>query len=231
MRAEGGGGAGQQLVVGLPPVGRALDAVLEVAGPALLDLRAGEARPLAGVALAEVRVEDDGADAELAGEDRGGLGRPVQVGGDDGVDRAECPGRVVGLGPPEVGQGRVGLALPAAVGVPLRLAVAHEEDPGHGVDGSGGPFDLGTGRRYARSVVVLRLFAAAREAAGTGRDEVPGATVGEVLRTAASATAAAFADVLATAQVWRNGEPCADGDAVGDGDEVAVLPPVSGGCG
>jgi molybdopterin converting factor small subunit len=80
-------------------------------------------------------------------------------------------------------------------------------------------------------VAVLRLFAAAREAAGAGRDQVPGATVGDVLRAARERYGVAFADVLATAQVWRNGEPCDDGDAVTDADEVAVLPPVSGGSG
>jgi molybdopterin converting factor small subunit len=78
-------------------------------------------------------------------------------------------------------------------------------------------------------VVVLRLFAAAREAAGAGRAELPGATVGDVLRAAEERWGARFADVLATAQVWRNGEPCATDDAVAEGDEVAVLPPVSGG--
>ncbi len=80
-------------------------------------------------------------------------------------------------------------------------------------------------------MVVLRLFAAAREAAGAGRDELPGATVGEVLRAARERYGTAFAEVLATAQVWRNGEPCDEGDAVEDDDEVAVLPPVSGGAG
>ena len=85
------------------------------------------------------------------------------------------------------------------------------------------------GRRYARSVVILRLFAAAREAAGTGRDDVPGATVGEVLLGARARYGSPFVEVLANAQVWRNGEPCDETDAVGDGDEVAVLPPVSGG--
>ena len=34
------------------------------------------------------------------------------------------------LAPAEVGERRVGLALPPAGGVPLRLAVAHEQDPG-----------------------------------------------------------------------------------------------------
>lgn len=78
-------------------------------------------------------------------------------------------------------------------------------------------------------MAVLRLFAAAREAAGTARDEVPGATVGDVLAAACARYGDAFADVLATSRVWRNGEPAADHDPVGDVDEVAVLPPVSGG--
>ena len=54
-------------------------------------------------------------------------------------------------------------------------------------------------------MATLRLFAAAREAAGTGRDHVPGATIGDVLDEADRTT------------------------PVGDDDEVAVLPPVSGG--
>jgi molybdopterin converting factor small subunit len=80
-------------------------------------------------------------------------------------------------------------------------------------------------------VVVLRLFAAAREAAGLGRDVVPGDTVGGVLAAARDRYGADFVEVLATAQVWRNGEPCEAEDAVTDDDEVAVLPPVSGGIG
>jgi molybdopterin synthase sulfur carrier subunit len=78
-------------------------------------------------------------------------------------------------------------------------------------------------------MAVLRLFAAAREAAGTGRDEVPGATVTEVLDGAGRRYGAAFVQVLERCQVWCNGEPCSGDDAVTDSDEVAVLPPVSGG--
>jgi molybdopterin converting factor small subunit len=78
-------------------------------------------------------------------------------------------------------------------------------------------------------LAVLRLFAGAREAAGTGRDEVPGSTVDDVLRAARARYGAAFSDVLEHCQVWRNGEPCDPEDAVVDADEVAVLPPVSGG--
>lgn len=75
----------------------------------------------------------------------------------------------------------------------------------------------------------LRLFASAREAAGTGRDTVPGATVDEVLAEAVRRYGPAFADVVANSRVWCNGESVSGETPVGDGDEVAVLPPVSGG--
>jgi sulfur-carrier protein len=78
-------------------------------------------------------------------------------------------------------------------------------------------------------VAVLRLFAGAREAAGTGTDDLPGATVSEVLAAARARYGPPFADVLEHCQVWCNGEPCDLDDAVADADEVAVLPPVSGG--
>jgi sulfur-carrier protein len=80
-------------------------------------------------------------------------------------------------------------------------------------------------------VAVLRLFAAAREAAGTGRDELPGATVGEVLDAAVARFGTGFAAVLGTCKVWVNGDPAERDDPVRPADEVAVLPPVSGGCG
>lgn len=80
-------------------------------------------------------------------------------------------------------------------------------------------------------MAVLRLFAGAREAAGTGRDVVPGATVGEVVDAARARYGPAFADLVGHCQIWRNGEPAASDDAVTDTDEVAVLPPVSGGAG
>lgn len=76
---------------------------------------------------------------------------------------------------------------------------------------------------------VLRMFAAAREAAGTGRVEIEGSTVGEVLRVATERFGDDFAAVLSTSRVWVNGEPADEGDSVGPEDEVAVLPPVSGG--
>ena len=78
-------------------------------------------------------------------------------------------------------------------------------------------------------MATLRLFAAAREAAGTGRDELAGATVAEVLDAAVARYGPAFADVLETCRVWVNGEPATGPDPVRATDEVAVLPPVSGG--
>lgn len=78
-------------------------------------------------------------------------------------------------------------------------------------------------------MVVLRLFAGAREAAGTARDDVAGSTVGEVVDAARARYGTGFAQVLEHCQLWRNGEPCELTDVVDDRDEVAVLPPVSGG--
>ena len=76
---------------------------------------------------------------------------------------------------------------------------------------------------------VVRLFASAREAAGTSRDVLPGATVGEVLQAAMARYGESFAGLLRTCRVWVNGEPADSETPVSDRDEVAVLPPVSGG--
>lgn len=75
----------------------------------------------------------------------------------------------------------------------------------------------------------LRLFAAARDAAGCGFDVVPGLTVSEVLETACERYGAAFECVLDNCQIWCNGEVVAINAPVCDSDELAVLPPVSGG--
>jgi molybdopterin converting factor small subunit len=79
------------------------------------------------------------------------------------------------------------------------------------------------------NVPKLRLFASAREAAGTGTDVVAGDTVREVLTAAEARYGARFADVLPTCRVWVNGEEISIDAPVGQHDEVAVLPPVSGG--
>jgi molybdopterin synthase sulfur carrier subunit len=79
-------------------------------------------------------------------------------------------------------------------------------------------------------MVALRLFASAREAAGIAVDDLPGATVGEVLDNAADRYGPAFVAQLEQCRVWRNGEPAGRAASVTSDDEVAVLPPVSGGC-
>jgi len=78
-------------------------------------------------------------------------------------------------------------------------------------------------------VAKLRLFASAREAAGTGHDMLPGTTVREVLESACASYGTGFSALLETCQVWRNGEPTAPNAPVSDDDEIAILPPVSGG--
>jgi sulfur-carrier protein len=80
-------------------------------------------------------------------------------------------------------------------------------------------------------VAVLRLFASARDAAGTGRDHVPGATVADVLAEAHRRYGDGFAEVLVTCRIWLNGDEAELDAGVTDQDEVAVLPPVSGGAG
>jgi len=75
----------------------------------------------------------------------------------------------------------------------------------------------------------VRLFASVRDAAGTGRDEVPGDTVDAVLSAAVDRYGPDFAALLQRCRVWVNGEPAGPEDEVGEADEVAVLPPVSGG--
>jgi molybdopterin converting factor small subunit len=76
----------------------------------------------------------------------------------------------------------------------------------------------------------LRLFASVREAAGTGRAIVDGATVAEVLDQARTTFGPDFARLVAESRVWLNGEAAEGSEPVVDGDEIAVLPPVSGGC-
>ena len=79
-------------------------------------------------------------------------------------------------------------------------------------------------------VASLRLFARAREIAGTGATDVAGDTVDEVVAEAVRRFGPDFAELLASCRIWLNGEAVSGSTAVTDKDEVAVLPPVSGGC-
>jgi molybdopterin converting factor small subunit len=94
--------------------------------------------------------------------------------------------------------------------------------PGH-------PGVLGSCGGTLADVAVLRMFASAREAAGTGQDVVEGTTVGEVLDVAVARYGPAFDRVLGTCRIWVNGETAGRDAPVRPSDEVAVLPPVSGG--
>ena len=78
-------------------------------------------------------------------------------------------------------------------------------------------------------MATVRLFASARDAAGTGTDVVEGTTVAEVLAAAERRYGQRFSDVLATCRIWVNGDTANPDTQVGPHDEVAVLPPVSGG--
>ena len=79
--------------------------------------------------------------------------------------------------------------------------------------------------------VRLRLFAAARDAAGRANDELDAETLGDALAGRARCYGAEFTDVLDASRVWVNGDEPTDGElaALRDGDEIAVVPPVSGG--
>lgn len=77
----------------------------------------------------------------------------------------------------------------------------------------------------------MRLFARAREVAGTGDDIIDAPTLGALLDAASARYGADFAAVLERSRVWVNGDEPVRGrrTPLGERDEVAVLPPVSGG--
>jgi sulfur-carrier protein len=81
------------------------------------------------------------------------------------------------------------------------------------------------------ATVRLRLFAAARDAAGCASATLDVQTLGDALERARAAYGAPFTEILERSRVWVNGDEAVDGDAtvLADDDEIAVLPPVSGG--
>lgn len=79
--------------------------------------------------------------------------------------------------------------------------------------------------------VRIRLFGPARTAFGTALAEAPAGSVAEVVAALLREGTPEQAAVVATCGRWVNGEPAADETPLRGGDELALLPPVSGGCG
>ena len=72
-------------------------------------------------------------------------------------------------------------------------------------------------------MAVLRLFASVRVAAGTGKVDVPGDTVGDVLAAADEKFGQGFAGMATTCRVWLNGESARATDVVGGSPDPAGL--------
>ncbi len=79
-------------------------------------------------------------------------------------------------------------------------------------------------------MVRLRLFGPARVAAGTSGALVPGDNVAAVVAGARARFGEPFSSVLDGSRLWVNGEEADPDTPVDEDDEVAVIPPVSGGC-
>jgi molybdopterin converting factor small subunit len=76
---------------------------------------------------------------------------------------------------------------------------------------------------------TLRLFAAAREMAGTGRADIEASNVREAVDRAVELCGPALVDLLPVCGIWVNGEVAELDVELAATDEVAILPPVSGG--
>ena len=98
-----------------------------------LDLCRRLSFPCPEPALTQARVEPHLC-AERLSEDLGRFARTRQVAAVDGVDVAQLGGEAPRLHASCVVERRVGMALPAAVPVPIRLAVAYEQKGGHETD-------------------------------------------------------------------------------------------------
>ncbi len=79
--------------------------------------------------------------------------------------------------------------------------------------------------------VRVRLFAAIRDAAGTGEAEVAAGPLGAVLADLSDRYGEVFRSRLSVCTVLVDGTAVPHGAdlEVGDGAEIALLPPVSGG--
>lgn len=80
------------------------------------------------------------------------------------------------------------------------------------------------------TVVRVRLFAALRELAGSSEVEAEGATVGEVLAVLSARYGERFERVARAGSVVVDGERAEPTMPLSGTHEVALLPPVSGGC-
>ena len=78
----------------------------------------------------------------------------------------------------------------------------------------------------------MLFFAAAREASGTARTVLPaaGATVAQLLAGLTSTHGDQLKKVLPSCSIWVNRSPAPPGYVLRGGDELALMPPVSGGC-
>ena len=78
--------------------------------------------------------------------------------------------------------------------------------------------------------IKVRLFAALREMAGSTEVEASGRTAGDLVEQLSERYGDRFAKVAAVGSVVVNGERADHATPVTEDDEVALLPPVSGGC-
>jgi sulfur-carrier protein len=78
-------------------------------------------------------------------------------------------------------------------------------------------------------MISVRLFAALRELAGSGRVQADGATVSEVVDALCARYGDRFARIARAGTVVVDGERATGDDPVRAGQDVALLPPVSGG--
>ncbi|TAN25651.1 MAG: MoaD/ThiS family protein [Actinomycetota bacterium] len=78
-------------------------------------------------------------------------------------------------------------------------------------------------------MVTVKLFAGAREAAGTSSIQVEADSVQEALDAVTETHGDALARMISISKIWLNGEPAEPDSIVSSSDEIAVLPPVSGG--
>jgi molybdopterin converting factor small subunit len=79
-------------------------------------------------------------------------------------------------------------------------------------------------------VARLRLFGPARDAAGVAEIILPGRCVSDVVAAAEERFGDRFSRILESSRIWVNGDDAERDAPVNDTDEIAVIPPVSGGC-